>query len=118
MTVALIKAAFMLGIRSQRSKMIAAGLREEDFTPICAAITDAFEKHDVAGIEADQLFKYADKDHNGLVSEAEYIAWSLDETEAAQRKVEMAKLMEPVMASVAANVQSAMTKLLTRIMKR
>lgn len=59
----------MLGIRSQKAKMLEAGLRESDFTPLCDAITDAFKQHDFATIEADLLFKFADVNNDGVVTE-------------------------------------------------
>lgn len=92
-----------------------SGLQEKDFLPILDAITDAFEKHDLASIETDLLFKYADKDKNGLISEEEYINWNLNEAELAMRKAEREALMKPVIQTLTANVQRAMLQLLDRV---
>ena len=55
LNVALIKAAFMLGIRTQKEELIKCGLQEEDFQPICDAISGVFEVYDIATIEVSAL---------------------------------------------------------------
>ena len=57
LTVALIRAGFMVCLRAKKDEMLKCGLKEQDFLPILDAITNAFEKHDLASIETDLLFK-------------------------------------------------------------
>jgi len=107
----------MLGFQSQKYEMMRLGISESDFHPIMEAVAGAFEKHDVPGMEADLMFKYADKNHDGYITEEEYIAWTLDEDENAARKAELAKLMEPVYEAMQADVMVAVTQLLLKIMR-
>merc|ERR1711991_646247 len=104
----------MLGIRMQKQELIRAGLTEEDFQPICDALTGTFEVHDVATIEVDLMFRYADKDKDGVVSEEEYVQWSLNADEMALRNAELQQQLEPCMRTLKLNVQVAMTQLLQR----
>ena len=63
------------------------------------------------------MFKYADRNKDGVVSEAEYVDWRMNEEEDAMRKAELAQQMEPCMRALKINVQVAMTQLLQRVMR-
>lgn len=117
LTVALIKAAFMLGIRMQKDELVELGLQEEDFAPICEAITGTLEAHDVATLEVELMWKYADKDGDGVVSEEEYVAWATNVEEMAIRRAELTHMMEPCIRNLKIQVQVAMTQLLGRVMR-
>ena len=117
LNLALIKASFMLGIRTQKAELLECGLEETDFQPICDAITGVFSVYDIATLEVDLMFKYADKDGDGVVSLDEYVAWRMNDEEYAIRQAELAQLMEPCLRALKLHVQVAMTQLLQRVMR-
>ncbi len=96
-----------------------------------------FSQNDLPGIEADMLFKFADKNNDGVVTEVmsfsflrfllltfflslpqdEYIAWRLDTTETAARKAALDEAMAPILRDIQTDVQAAVIKLITRLQR-
>jgi len=114
-TMAIIRVSFMLGIRQQSRDLVQAGLKESDFLPIVDAVDDAFKQNSYPEKEAKLLFKYADKDIDGKISEDEYINFMKDEAAQAERSREIDLIMKPVLASITKNVQAAVLKMITRL---
>jgi len=114
-TQSIIRVAMMIGLHTQKYQLMRAGLREEDFMPLIEAIDDAFNKHNYAEKEAKLLFKYADKDANGQITEAEYIQFMTDPAAQAERQKEIDVAMKPVLTSITSGVQSAMMVIMMKV---
>jgi len=117
-TMAVIRCGFMIGLNAKKYEMMKAGLSESDFLPILEAIDKAFTQNNYAEKEAKLLFKYADKDENGKISEDEYVNYMQDPAAIAKRNKELDEIMKPVQASMQKNVQAALIQLITRIQNR
>jgi len=114
-TMAIIRVSMMFALHQQKYELMSAGLSENDFLQLIDAIDDAFKQHNYAQKEAKLLFKYADKDENGQITEDEYIAYMKDEVAQAERQRELDIAMKPVLESIQTNIKSAMLRILKKI---
>jgi len=118
LTAVLFRMGFSLGLELQKVEMKKAGLSETDFDGILNAITGLWDTFDLAKMEADLLFKYCDKDKDGVITEDEYVAFETNPTERAKRDAEIAEKMKPALAHLEQEVIKETEKLITRLISR
>jgi len=116
-TCSIIRVSFMVGLHQQKYQLMKCGLSEDDFMPLLDAMEKAFTQNKYAEKEAKLLFKYADKDEDGQISEHEYITFMKDSLAQGQRQKELDLIMAPVKADLTVNVQAAMMKILAKVAK-
>jgi len=116
-TMAVIRAGFMIGLNQQKYELMRAGLSESDFIPLVDAIDQAFRSNQYDEKNTKLLFKYADKDQNGKITEDEYVEFMNDTNAQAERDRESSLVLEPVLADMQVNVKLAMLKILAKIAK-
>jgi len=93
-----------------------AGLSESDFYPLIEAVDRAFTDNLFVEKHTKLLFKYADKDQNGQVTEDEYVAYMLDTAAQAESAREGQIILQPVLKDLENNVKMAMIQILLKIL--
>jgi len=116
-TQTIIRVGMMIGLHQQKYELMRAGMSESDFMPLLDAIEKSFNQNSYADKEAKLMFKYADKNEDGQISEAEYIQFMTDVNAQAERQKEMDLILKPVLASITTNVQAAMIKIMMKVSK-
>jgi len=115
MTVAAFRAGFAIGIKMQASELRRIGMKEHDFDGLLGAITKCLGGPAVTKATTDLVFKYCDKNDDGMISEAEFISWSISDEEQQKYHEELNKVMQPFIEQMQIDIQAELRKIIARL---
>jgi len=115
MTVAAFRAGFAIGIKMQAAELRRIGMKEHDFDGLLNAITKCLGGAAVTAATTDLVFKFCDKDADGKITEAEFVSWSISDTEQQKYHEELNNVMQPFIAQMQLDIQTELRKIIARL---
>jgi len=115
LTGAAFKAGFIIGIKMQSAELRRIGMKQEDFDGLLAAITKCLAGPEVIKATTDLLFKFADKNDDGTISEIEFINWSVNDEEQHKYHEAMSTVMAPFIKQMQHDIQAEIQRIIARL---